>query len=168
MLNASYPRAELAVFLAKSRIQVAPYPYYDTFSARKLNDQGLFEININKDLKQAEITLKKAKEFNPQDAEIVDNLAYVYFLQKKYYEAENTSYEAISINPSRFSSWANLANTLAVQKHTYRATQALLIAYDLAEKKPSVLSNFISKSNTSNSEYIRKSHQDAASIIQTQ
>jgi Flp pilus assembly protein TadD len=133
-----------------------------------LNDEGLFEINNNKDLKQAEITLKKAKEYNPQDAEIVDNLAYVYFLQKKYYEAEHTSYEAISINPSRFSSWVNLANTLAVQKHTYRATQALLIAYDLAEKKSTVLSNFTSKSHTSNSEYIKKSHQDAVSIIQTQ
>jgi Tfp pilus assembly protein PilF len=92
----------------------------------------------------------------------------VYFLNKQYFEAQNTSYEAISINPTRFSSWINLANIFAEQKLTYKATQALLIAYDLAEKKPTVLSNFINKSTTSNSEYIKKSYQDAASIIQTQ
>jgi tetratricopeptide (TPR) repeat protein len=168
MLLASYPRAELSVFLAKSRILVTPYPYYDSTSARKLNDQGLLELYVKKDLKQAEIFLKQAKEYNPQDAEIVDNLAYVYFLNKQYFEAQNTSYETISINPTRFSSWINLANIFAEQKLTYKATQALLIAYDLAEKKPTVLSNFINKSTTSNSEYIKKSYQDAASIIQTQ
>lgn len=168
MLSASYPRAELAVFLAKSRILVTPYPYYDSTSARKLNDQGLLKLYVNKDLKQAEIMLKQAKEYNPQDAEIVDNLAYVYLLKKQYIEAQNTSYEAISINPSRFSSWINLANIFAEQKLTYKATQALLIAYDLAEKSPTVLSNFINKSTTSNSEYIKKSYQDAASIIQSQ
>ncbi len=169
VLEASYPKVSPAMNIAKSRIFNDSINFnVNIQEARQYNSIGLDELKLKNNSRKAEEYFELAKKLNPQDAEIVANLAFVYMLNEKYNQAEKTSYQAIALHPQRVFSWIPLAKIYVKNNKPLRATQALLVAYEFSNNKPKILSDYINNSSNAENEALKKVYRDAANIIQTE
>lgn len=102
--------------------------------ARALNQQGLDALKRN-DYPAAAAAFQKAQEADPADVEISGNLGYANLKIGQFKRAEHQLVYAISLSPSRSSSWFNLGQVYGAQGETEKAAGAFANAYRFSQNR---------------------------------
>ncbi len=97
----------------------------------------------NKSYPLALIRFREAHDLDPDDAEITNNLGYIYYLLGNYEEAERLYRRAIQIDPERAVAYINLADLLvsrgSSREDHEEAARLLVRARELRGNKPSLI-----------------------------
>jgi tetratricopeptide (TPR) repeat protein len=86
-------------------------------------------------LDEAESYFSKAARENPRNAEIANNLGYVYQRLGKFSEAESALTRSAQINPQRFEVWISLSTLYASVDLNDVSMMCLRLGYSVAADK---------------------------------
>jgi tetratricopeptide (TPR) repeat protein len=95
-----------------------------SFNSRSLNAEGL-RLSVQGNIEQALLAFEQAAQLNPNDSEILGNLAYSHYQLGHYQPAEQVLYRALSIKPKRGSSWLLVGQLRSVRGDLNGAVEAL-------------------------------------------
>jgi TPR repeat protein len=109
--------------------------------ARKLNSQGLTQLGQQQFAPAIE-ALTKARDLDPADAEIANNLGYAHYKAGQLAEAEKILRETLAIAPGRAAAWGNLGDLFAVQGKPDKAVAAYRNAYRFSRAPDKTLNYF--------------------------
>lgn len=105
------------------QLQQLPRPS-NSFDSRSLNAEGL-RLSVQGNIEQALLAFEQAAQLNPNDSEILGNLAYSHYQLGHYQPAEQVLYRALSIKPKRGSSWLLVGQLSSVRGDLNGAVEAL-------------------------------------------
>lgn len=109
--------------------------------ARKLNGQGLAQLGQQQFAPAIE-ALGRARDLDPADAEIANNLGYAHYKAGQLAEAEKVLRETLAIAPGRAAAWGNLGDLFAVQGKPDKAVAAYRNAYRFSRAPDKTLNYF--------------------------
>lgn len=110
--------------------------------AQKRNEEALERLK-RKDYPGALALLKQANDLSPKDAEIVNNLGYIYYLLGNAEDAEKHLREAIALDADRHVAYINLADLLGREgespKRLHEAAELLKKARELHGNRANII-----------------------------
>jgi TPR repeat protein len=109
--------------------------------ARKLNSQGLAQLG-QQQFGPASDALARARDLDPADAEIANNLGYAHYKAGQLAEAEKVLRATLAIAPGRAAAWGNLGDLFAVQGKPEQAVAAYRNAYRFSRAPDKTLNYF--------------------------
>ncbi|MFZ2267439.1 MAG: tetratricopeptide repeat protein [Azonexus sp.] len=109
--------------------------------ARKLNTQGL-GLLAQQQFGPAIEALVRARDTDPADAEIANNLGYAHYKAGQLAAAEKILRETLAIAPGRAAAWGNLGDLFAVLGQSDRAVAAYRNAYRFSRAPDKTLNYF--------------------------
>ena len=166
LILAAQPRNPEAIQVAAGR-----YGEFNTLktgdrpAARDLNGKGLAQLRAG-NLNGAIDLFTRAAYADPNDSEIMGNLAYALIQAGRLDEAEKALGVALVINPRRTATWGALAEYFAKKpNNTENAVRALQLGYDFSGNREKTLQFFIDNSSTSDRPEMRPIYAEAARRI---
>ncbi|TDR32508.1 tetratricopeptide repeat protein [Hydromonas duriensis] len=96
----------------------------NSVDARSLNADGI-RLSKQGNIEQALLAFERAAQLNPNDGEILGNLAYSHYQQGHYEASEQVLYRALSIKPKRGASWILMGQLRSVRGDLNGAVEAL-------------------------------------------
>jgi tetratricopeptide (TPR) repeat protein len=100
------------------KIKLSPKPDTgDRIESRRLNTIGLSQVR-SENFVDAEKTFQDAYQINPADPEVINNLGYMQFKNRKFNQSFDSLEKTILIAPDRSSAWFNLFELLSYQNNT--------------------------------------------------
>lgn len=126
---------EAGLEATRQQLESIPKPAHQNIKeARALNQQGLDALKRN-DYSGAAAVFQKAQELDPADIEIAGNLGYADLKLGQFKRAEHQLIYAISLAPSRSSSWFNLGQVYGVLGEIEKATGSFANAYRFSQNR---------------------------------
>ena len=120
-------RARVAQVASQIKSQPRP-PRGDRRRARELNESGLAQWQRQR-YEEAARFFRQAREADPGDAEIAENLGYSLLKAGRVAEAEPPLLDALSLAPERASAWGSLGMIYAKQGKHRAGVALVLTAY---------------------------------------
>ena len=123
-------RARVAQVASQLKSQPRP-PRGDRRRARELNESGLAQWQRQR-YEEAARLFRQAREADPGDAEIAENLGYSLLKAGRVAEAEPPLLDALALAPERASAWGSLGMIYAKQGKHRAGVALVLTAYGYA------------------------------------
>lgn len=134
--------------------------------ARKLNAQGLAQLGQQQFAPAIE-ALARARDFDPADAEIANNLGYAHYKAGQLAEAEKVLRETLAIAPGRAAAWGNLGDLFAVRGKPDKAVAAYRNAYRFSRAPDKTLNYFRQQQQNDASGEVRQALAAALPLLGT-
>ena len=134
--------------------------------ARKLNSQGLAQLGQQQFVPAIE-ALSKARDLDPADAEIANNLGYAHYKAGQLLEAEKILRETLAIAPGRAAAWGNLGDLFAVTGKPDKAVAAYRNAYRFSRAPDKTLIYFRQQQQNDASSEVRQALASALPLLGT-
>ena len=136
MLVRSVKNDEVGLTAARLQLEGVSKPgHQNVKEARALNQQGLDALKRN-DYQAAATAFQQAQLADSADVEVAGNLGYANLKLGQRKRAEHQLVYAISLAPSRSSSWYNLGQIYGAQGEVEKATGAFANAYRFSQNRP--------------------------------
>lgn len=113
---------------------VPKHAHQNVKEARAFNQQGLEALKQH-NYSAAAVFFQKAQEADPADIEIAGNLGYANLKLKLFRRAEHQLVYAISLSPTRSSSWFNLGQAYGAMGETEKAAGSFANAYRFSQNR---------------------------------
>jgi len=166
LILAAQPRNPEAIQVAAGR-----YGEFNTLktgdrpAARDLNNKGLAQLRAGNPNGAIDF-FAKAVSTDPNDSEIVGNLAYALIQVGRLDEADKFLSAALVINPRRTATWGALAEFFAKKpNNTENAVRALQLAYEFSGNREKTLQFFTDNASTSDRPEMRPVYAEAVRRI---
>jgi len=134
--------------------------------ARKLNAQGLAQLGQQQFAAAIEV-LGRARDLDPADAEIANNLGYAHYKAGQSAEAEKVLRETLAIAPGRAAAWGNLGDLFATQGKPERAVAAYRNTYRFSRAPDKTLNYFRQQQQNDASAEVRQALALALPVLGT-
>jgi len=129
MMNAAREGDDARLRAVRRELQRIPLPSHGNRSAARLANSAALDAFRRGDFNEATEKLMNGVKADPADQELVNNLAYALYRQKRLDEAKTASVAALTLAPERTSAWSNLGEILAEDGDQDKAVLAFLLAY---------------------------------------
>ncbi|MFO1372398.1 MAG: tetratricopeptide repeat protein, partial [Candidatus Competibacteraceae bacterium] len=136
MLRQSVKNDEAGLSAIRQQLESVPKPARQNVKeARTLNQQGL-EALKQQNYQAAVTAFQQAQQADSSDIEVTGNLGYANLKLGQFKRAEHQLVYAISLAPTRVSSWFNLGQVYGALNDVERATGAFANAYRFSQNRP--------------------------------
>ena len=166
LILAAQPRNPEAIQVAAGR-----YGEFNTLktgdrpAARDLNNKGLAQLRAG-NANGAIDLFARAVSADPNDSEVVGNLAYALIQVGRLDEADKFLSAALVINPRRTATWGALAEFFAKKpNNTENAVRSLQLGYEFSGNREKTLQFFTDNASTSDRPEMRPVYAEAARRI---
>jgi len=166
MVQAANPRNPEAIQVAAGRFgEFNTLKTGDRPASRNLNTQGLAQLRAG-NVSGAIDLFNRAALADPNDSEVMGNLAYALVQAGRLEEADKALNVALLINPRRTATWGAVAEFFAKKSNgTENAVRCLQLAYEFSGNRDKTLSFFTDSSATSDRPEMRPVYAEAVRRI---
>ena len=166
MIQAAQPRNPEAIQVAAGRFgEFNTLKTGDRPASRNLNTQGLAQLRAG-NLNGAIDLFNRAALTDPNDSEVMGNLAYALVQAGRLDEADKALNIALLINPRRTATWGAVAEFFAKKSNgTENAVRCLQLAYEFSGNRDKTLSFFTDSSVSSDRPEMRPVYAEAVRRI---